>query len=42
MIDTARHWYPVTLILQHLDAMAYNKFNGVSVHVMHVCGVMSC
>ena len=21
MIDTARHWYPVSLILAHLDAM---------------------
>jgi N-acetyl-beta-hexosaminidase len=34
MIDTARHWYPVTLILQHLDAMAYNKFNGAMLSML--------
>lgn len=31
MIDTSRHWYPVTVILQHLDAMSYSKFNGAYV-----------
>lgn len=31
MIDTSRHWYPVTVILQHLDAMSYSKFNGACV-----------
>ena len=25
MIDTSRHYYPVTVIYQHLDAMAYSK-----------------
>ena len=28
MIDTARHFYDVNVILEHLDVMAYNKFNG--------------
>ena len=32
MIDTARHFYDVNVILEHLDVMAYNKFNGVCVH----------
>lgn len=27
MIDTSRHYYPVEVILQHIDAMAYAKFN---------------
>ena len=29
MIDTARHFYPVNVIYQHLDAMAYAKLNGL-------------
>jgi hexosaminidase len=27
MIDTSRHYYSVETILQHIDAMAYAKFN---------------
>ena len=27
MIDTSRHYYPLPVILQHLDAMSYSKFN---------------
>ena len=32
MIDTSRHWYPVSVILAHIDAMAYNKFNVLHWH----------
>ena len=34
MIDTSRHYYPVEVILQHLDAMAYAKFNVLHWHVV--------
>jgi hexosaminidase len=34
MIDTARHWYNVEVILQHLDAMAYAKMNVMHWHVV--------
>jgi len=34
MIDTSRHFYPVEVILQHLDAMAYTKFNVLHWHVV--------
>lgn len=34
MIDTARHFYPVELIYQHLDAMAYNKYNVLHWHIV--------
>ena len=27
MIDTSRHFYPLDVIFQHLDAMAYSKLN---------------
>lgn len=30
MIDTARHWYPTSVIKEHIDVLAYSKFNGVS------------
>lgn len=29
MIDSARHFLPVTIIEQVLDAMSYNKLNGL-------------
>ena len=34
MIDTSRHYYPVEVILQHLDAMAYSKFNVLHWHLV--------
>eukprot|EP00036_Acanthoecidae_sp_10tr_P009106 CAMPEP_0182916754 /NCGR_PEP_ID=MMETSP0105_2-20130417/1129_1 /TAXON_ID=81532 ORGANISM="Acanthoeca-like sp., Strain 10tr" /NCGR_SAMPLE_ID=MMETSP0105_2 /ASSEMBLY_ACC=CAM_ASM_000205 /LENGTH=532 /DNA_ID=CAMNT_0025053719 /DNA_START=29 /DNA_END=1627 /DNA_ORIENTATION=+ len=34
MIDTSRHYYPVEVILQHLDAMAYAKFNTLHWHIV--------
>jgi hypothetical protein len=34
MIDTSRHYYPVEVILQHLDAMAYSKFNVLHWHIV--------
>ena len=34
MIDTARHYYPKEVILQHLDAMSYNKFNILHWHIV--------
>eukprot|EP00911_Craspedida_sp_UC1_P000620 UC1_evm1s477 len=34
MIDTSRHFYPVEVILQHLDAMAYSKFNVLHWHIV--------
>eukprot|EP00949_MAST-11_sp_MAST-11-sp1_P003060 g3060.t1 len=34
MIDTSRHFYPVEAILQHLDAMAYSKFNVLHWHIV--------
>ena len=34
MIDTSRHYYPVEVILQHLDAMAYTKFNVLHWHMV--------
>ena len=34
MIDTARHYYPVEVILQHLDAMSYSKFNVLHWHIV--------
>lgn len=33
MIDTSRHYYPVNVIYQHLDAMAYSKFNVLHWHI---------
>ena len=34
MIDTSRHYYPVEVIPQHLDAMAYSKFNVLHWHLV--------
>ena len=34
MIDTSRHYYPVAVILQHLDAMSYTKFNVLHWHIV--------
>ncbi len=34
MIDTSRHFYPVEVILQHLDAMSYSKFNVLHWHIV--------
>ena len=34
MIDTSRHYYPVEVILQHVDAMAYSKFNVLHWHIV--------
>ena len=34
MIDTSRHFYPISVILQHLDAMAYSKFNVLHWHIV--------
>lgn len=34
MIDTSRHFFPVTIILQHLDARAHSKFNVLHWHIV--------
>ncbi|XP_077539498.1 beta-hexosaminidase subunit beta-like [Haemaphysalis longicornis] len=34
LIDTARHFLPVPVIKQNLDAMAYNKFNVLHWHIV--------
>mmetsp|Transcript_42112 Transcript_42112/g.82721 ORF Transcript_42112/g.82721 Transcript_42112/m.82721 type:complete len:441 (-) Transcript_42112:324-1646(-) len=34
MIDTSRHWYPLSTIFAHLDAMAYNKLNVLHWHLV--------
>ena len=34
MIDTSRHYYPVEVILQHIDAMSYSKFNVLHWHIV--------
>ena len=30
MIDTSRHFYPLEVILQHIDAMAYTKVSATT------------
>lgn len=34
MIDTSRHFLPLSIIYQHLDAMAYSKFNVLHWHLV--------
>ncbi len=34
LLDTARHFYPVSVILQHIDAMAYAKLNVLHWHIV--------
>ena len=34
MIDTARHWYPISSIKQHLDAMSSVKMNVLHWHIV--------
>jgi hexosaminidase len=34
MIDTSRHFYPVTTIISILDAMSYDKFNVLHWHIV--------
>ena len=34
MIDTARHFLNVKTILQHLEAMSYNKLNVLHWHIV--------
>ena len=34
MIDTARHFLPLGVIYDHLDAMSYNKFNVLHWHIV--------
>ena len=42
MIDTARHWYPIPIILQHLDAMSSVKMNVLHWHIVSVSKILFC
>ena len=35
MIDTARHYLPVRIILETIDAMMYNKMNALHWHIVN-------
>lgn len=34
MIDTARHFLPVSTIIQHLELMSLNKLNTLHIHIV--------
>ena len=37
MIDSSRHYLPVSLIRAHIDAMTYNKMNVLHFHLSEEC-----